>query len=169
MTVMNALQCGGHISALWTTTKSVDVKLCIYAYPFEIGFAISNFLLDLLIIIMPIPKVIFTYDRLVGFLLIHDLDMVLTCRSWPKIGCDWSLRTGFDVCAATRASKCFLLAEVTIFDSGLAASTVRVAQYLRITASKSILLPIQQVRVKLTIQQMDPASPSITAARSQSQ
>jgi hypothetical protein len=54
MTIMNGLQCGTHISALW---NSDFLKYCIYVYPFEEGFAISNFLLDLFIILIPLPKV----------------------------------------------------------------------------------------------------------------
>ena len=54
MTVMNGLQCGSDISALWG--DQYDAK-CIYVFPFEIGFAISNFLLDLSIILLPLPKV----------------------------------------------------------------------------------------------------------------
>lgn len=57
MTVMNALQCGSHISALWTTNVSDYLEYCIYAFPFVMGFAISNFLLDLLILALPVPKV----------------------------------------------------------------------------------------------------------------
>ena len=58
MTIMNGLQCGSDISALWSTDTDVYVMKCIYAFPFEEGFAISNFLLDLMVLILPIPKVI---------------------------------------------------------------------------------------------------------------
>lgn len=57
MTVMNALQCGSHVSALWTTEVSAYLEYCIYAFPFLTGFAISNFLLDLLVLAVPLPKV----------------------------------------------------------------------------------------------------------------
>lgn len=33
------------------------LEYCIYAFPFVMGFAISNFLLDLLILALPIPQV----------------------------------------------------------------------------------------------------------------
>lgn len=57
MIVMNAVQCGSHISALWTTNVEDYLEYCIYVFPFLNGFAISNFLLDLLILMLPIPKV----------------------------------------------------------------------------------------------------------------
>lgn len=57
MTVMNALQCGSHISTLWGTSVLDYLEYCIYVFPFLTGFAISNFLLDLIILALPIPKV----------------------------------------------------------------------------------------------------------------
>ena len=57
MTLMNGLACGSHISALWTPPVQNYLKYCIYAFPSLQGFAISNFLLDLLILVLPIPKV----------------------------------------------------------------------------------------------------------------
>ena len=57
MTVMNALQWRSHESALWTTNVDMYLGYCIYAFPFVTGFAISNFLLDLLILILPLRQV----------------------------------------------------------------------------------------------------------------
>ncbi|KAL8830371.1 MAG: hypothetical protein Q9191_001481 [Dirinaria sp. TL-2023a] len=56
MFIMNALQCGSHISALWASTASVYVKYCTHTFPFEEGFSVSNFLLDLFILLLPIPR-----------------------------------------------------------------------------------------------------------------
>ncbi|CAF9908320.1 MAG: hypothetical protein ALECFALPRED_004379 [Alectoria fallacina] len=57
MTVMNAIQCGSHISTLWTISVSDYLEYCIYVFPFLTGFAISNFLLDVLILALPTPKI----------------------------------------------------------------------------------------------------------------
>ena len=57
MTVMNALQCGSHIIYLWAGTVEDYLEYCIYVFPFELGFAISNFVLDFLILVFPIIKV----------------------------------------------------------------------------------------------------------------
>ena len=57
MTVMNALQCASHIAALWTTDTNVYMRYCIYVYPFVTGLAISNFLLDLIVLVIPLPQV----------------------------------------------------------------------------------------------------------------
>lgn len=57
MTVMNAVQCGSHIATLWTSRVEDYLEYCIFVFPFLVGFAISNFLLDLLILVLPIPKI----------------------------------------------------------------------------------------------------------------
>ena len=57
MLIMVGLQCGSHLSALWTSVLSVYVKYCTHAFPFVLGFVISNFLLDLLILLLPVPQV----------------------------------------------------------------------------------------------------------------
>ena len=56
MTVMNGVQCGSHFSMLWADVSQY-IEYCIYVFPFVMGFAISNFLLDLLILALPLPKV----------------------------------------------------------------------------------------------------------------
>ena len=95
MTIMNALQCGSHISALWGSA-SVYVEYCIYAFPFLRGFAISNFLLDLLIILLPLPQVNFVL-RYRCSLLTKNSDLVFAYKSRPQICGDRSVRTGYDV------------------------------------------------------------------------
>ena len=57
MFIMNGVQCGSHLSALWATDPNVYDQYCIYTFPWETGFAISNFTLDLFIILLPFPKV----------------------------------------------------------------------------------------------------------------
>jgi hypothetical protein len=57
MLIMNSLQCGSHISALWTG-YDVWSEYCATLSPnFEDAFSISNFILDLWILILPLPKV----------------------------------------------------------------------------------------------------------------
>ena len=57
MMIMNGVQCGSHISALWTIDIENYLIYCVHVFPFLNGFAISNFLLDLLILTLPLPKV----------------------------------------------------------------------------------------------------------------
>ena len=89
MTLMNALACGSHISALWTPPVQNYLKYCIYAFPSLQGFAISNFLLDLLILVLPIPKVRIESDT--GDLRLSGSDLVPACHNSPKTSCDWSV------------------------------------------------------------------------------
>lgn len=100
MTIMNGLQCGSEISALWTNVDEYIAK-CIYAFPFETGFAISNFILDLLIIMLPLPKVKPGIFRSLIFLMTLLLDLVLTYERESKGCCYWRIWTGFDVRTAS--------------------------------------------------------------------
>ena len=56
MILMNSLQCGTHISALWDGTDAF-MLYCGRVQPYEQAFAISNALLDLWVITLPIPKI----------------------------------------------------------------------------------------------------------------
>ena len=47
-------ECGTHFSALWDGTYE---KYCSISFPYLYGLAISDFLLDIWILIMPIPIV----------------------------------------------------------------------------------------------------------------
>ncbi|TVY84311.1 hypothetical protein LSUE1_G001090 [Lachnellula suecica] len=53
--ILTGLQCGTHFSALWI--KADYKKYCHISYPYLLGFAISDFLLDLWIICLPIPQI----------------------------------------------------------------------------------------------------------------
>lgn len=53
--ILTGLQCGTHFSALWINADYK--KYCHISYPYLLGFAISDFLLDLWIICLPIPQV----------------------------------------------------------------------------------------------------------------
>ncbi|KAK2603571.1 hypothetical protein QQS21_004251 [Conoideocrella luteorostrata] len=46
-----AFQCQGHLSALWDGTQ---LKYCTYSYPLLQGYAISDFLLDVWVLVLPI-------------------------------------------------------------------------------------------------------------------
>lgn len=95
MLIMNGAQCGSHISTLWTTSVSDYIEYCIYTFPWLMGFAISNFLLDLMILALPLPKI-------------------------------WSLH-------ANTARKFALTMVFGLAAIGLAASAVRMSQYIRLT------------------------------------
>lgn len=56
--LLSGLQCESHFSTLWTS-KTDYVKYCMHiSYPYLLGYTISDFLLDLWIIILPILRVI---------------------------------------------------------------------------------------------------------------
>jgi len=50
-----AFQCGSHFSALWDGTYNT---YCVYSFPYLLGVSISGFLLDIWILILPIPRVL---------------------------------------------------------------------------------------------------------------
>lgn len=54
--ILDVFVCGTHVDAAWTGVKSY-LKYCHIATAFEEGVAISDFLLDLIILLVPIPKV----------------------------------------------------------------------------------------------------------------
>ena len=62
MILMNSLQCGKKIDALWTGSDQFLIY-CNYVVPYEEAFAITNFLLDLWILLLPLPKVINYYPH----------------------------------------------------------------------------------------------------------
>jgi hypothetical protein len=55
--IMSFFECGTHISAEWTSDAKIAAKYCTHNYPVLEGLAISDFLLDFWILILPIPKV----------------------------------------------------------------------------------------------------------------
>ena len=55
MILMNSLQCGTTISALWTHINAVD--LCVYIEGYELAFATSNVSLDIWILVLPLPQI----------------------------------------------------------------------------------------------------------------
>lgn len=97
MTVMNAVQCGSHIPTLWTSRVEDYLEYCIFVFPFLVGFAISNFLLDLLILVLPIPKVRVDFEMSRYESRLQASDLVLACKESPEVGCDWSFRFGRNV------------------------------------------------------------------------
>jgi hypothetical protein len=54
--VLFGLQCGVHFSALWTGTKDYSRYCAAIARPALEGFAISDFLLDVWILSLPVPQ-----------------------------------------------------------------------------------------------------------------
>lgn len=121
MTVMNAAQCGSHISKLWTTNVEDYLKYCIYVFPFVTGFAISNFLLDLLVLVLPIPKIWSLHaktPRKLGVTGVFGLaTMLATCPIYLWL--------------------CYVARQPLTSTSGLAASAVRMATYIHLTEGRS--------------------------------
>jgi len=57
MFLLNSLQCGTHITALWTSPEN-NVKYCTKISPkYTQASALSNVLLDVLILALPLPKI----------------------------------------------------------------------------------------------------------------
>lgn len=52
--ILAGLQCGTHFSALWDGTYT---QYCTISFPFLYGLAVSDFLLDVWILVLPIPRV----------------------------------------------------------------------------------------------------------------
>lgn len=52
---LTGFQCGTHFSALWNGTYT---EYCTISFPFLYGLAVSDFLLDLLILALPIPRIL---------------------------------------------------------------------------------------------------------------
>ena len=77
MSTMNGVQCDSHFFKL---EGGVDdyIKQCIHAFAFATGFAISDFILDFLIILLPVPKVGTSLTWPSILLLNLTLDLVVT-------------------------------------------------------------------------------------------
>jgi hypothetical protein len=54
--LLAGLQCGTHFSAVWSA-RTTYIKYCHISYSFLLSFAISDFLLDLWILMLPVPEV----------------------------------------------------------------------------------------------------------------
>ena len=52
---LTGFQCGTHFSALWDGTY---LEYCVISFPFLYGLAVSDFLLDVWILSLPIPSVV---------------------------------------------------------------------------------------------------------------
>lgn len=57
--MMNALQCGPHITALWDGPAEWLEFCSVISPPFEEAFSISNAIIDVWILVLPLPKVCF--------------------------------------------------------------------------------------------------------------
>ena len=53
--LLTGFQCGTHFSALWDGNY---LKYCTISFPYLYGFAISDFLLDIWIVALPIPRIL---------------------------------------------------------------------------------------------------------------
>ncbi len=54
--ILTGLQCGTHFSALWSGAL-VQAQYCHISYPFLLGLTVSDFILDVWIICLPLPQV----------------------------------------------------------------------------------------------------------------
>lgn len=73
--ILTGLQCGTHFSALWSGALA-QAQYCHISYPFLLGLTISDFLLDIWIICLPLPQVgVLEVDqKSIGKLILPDLD-----------------------------------------------------------------------------------------------
>ena len=135
MLIMNGLQCGSNISALWTTDINIYLEYCVYVFPFETGFAISNFLLDLLIILLPVPKVCpLRSPYLQHYLLMSYPGVVHHDNLWSKSRHNCGVRLGSSVSRTAFQRRLQVLRAKSI--SGLAGSLARMVSYIQITVGK---------------------------------
>ncbi|KAI1474196.1 hypothetical protein F4774DRAFT_415060 [Daldinia eschscholtzii] len=58
---LTGFQCGTHFSALWDGSYT---KYCTISFPFLYGLVISDFLLDIWILALPIPNILYLYTTL---------------------------------------------------------------------------------------------------------
>ncbi|OTB14037.1 hypothetical protein K445DRAFT_24178 [Daldinia sp. EC12] len=58
---LTGFQCGTHFSALWVGSCT---KCCTISFPFLYGLVISDFLLDIWILALPIPNILYLYTTL---------------------------------------------------------------------------------------------------------
>jgi len=54
--LLTCLQCGTHFSALWAV-RAIKIQYCHISYPYLLSFAISDFILDFWIIVLPLPQI----------------------------------------------------------------------------------------------------------------
>lgn len=52
---LTGFQCGTHFSALWDGTY---LEYCVISFPYLYGFAVSDFVLDIWIVALPIPLIL---------------------------------------------------------------------------------------------------------------
>lgn len=60
MFIMNALQCGRHMTALWVGPEDWLAYCSTISPKFEEAFGISNVILDVWILALPLPKVFYS-------------------------------------------------------------------------------------------------------------
>ncbi|EPE28160.1 hypothetical protein GLAREA_04951 [Glarea lozoyensis ATCC 20868] len=54
--LLTVLQCGTHFAALWAV-RAVKIQYCHISYPYLLSFAISDFIMDFWIIVLPLPQI----------------------------------------------------------------------------------------------------------------
>lgn len=76
---LTGFQCGTHFSALW---DGYYVQYCTISFPFLYGLVISDFLLDIWILVLPIPGVRQTsvYSLTVVWFLAADVHIIQILR-----------------------------------------------------------------------------------------
>jgi len=57
MIIMNSLQCGTHLNALWTSEDAYFTYCATISPKYQEASALSNVLLDVLILVLPLPKI----------------------------------------------------------------------------------------------------------------
>jgi len=82
---LTGFQCGTHFSALWDGTY---LTYCTISFPFLYGLALSDFLLDIWILALPIPSVLrlkATWPKKLGVLGIFALSLIGVFASGNRV------------------------------------------------------------------------------------
>ena len=92
--------CKAHFSAFWTSIKSSD-RYCHPRLKLELGFMTTDFMTDLLVILLPLPQVVSRRLSQQIPLLTHELDLETSNVNTPQGSRHVSLLHGSSVCISS--------------------------------------------------------------------
>ena len=136
--IVAGVQCGDKPWAAWTGSKNY-FKYCTRAFPYLLGFAISDFLTDLIIVLLPLPKVRMDSGVENRSPLKFALDLVAEDVYRTQSGHILRILIGFGVSAINM----FVVSSDTELNRGFAASIARMVNVIyTITSTRLYRVPI---------------------------
>jgi hypothetical protein len=130
--IMTFLQCGTHFAANWTTDVDYRVEVCTPGYPYLNGLAISDFLLDVGILILPIANVSTSPVEFVD-MLTPSLDCQIKHDHDKEVGDNRYL--SLCICVSDESHETSIGGLLTLC-RGLAASCVRMVLMIKLLLRK---------------------------------